>query len=133
MNPIALIRLEAARIAAGNVEQARAIEKFVRRGIRIADLGGGCGCRSNSADAQRKRQQLLVQDAKALIDTRIEAMTLMQLVTDYDLVFAQADADRIDAVLVKYRLKRNVTGHDLARWIETGLLPGASGKPYVPA
>lgn len=149
MNPLIGIRLECLRLATAEItyagepitpdtktvlDIAKQYEKHVRRGIRIADLGGGCGCggKANAADAQRKRQQLLIQDAKALIDLRIEPMTLAQLVTDYDLTFPQGDADRIDAVLRKYQLRRNVTGDCLAKWIETGLLPGAKGKAYTP-
>lgn len=144
MNPLIGIRLECLRLAIqagpGNsttlaLELAKHYEKHVRRGIRIADLGGGCGCggkNSNTVGAARARQQLLMQDAKALIGLRIEPMTLAQLVTDYDLTFPQADAERIDAVLRKYQLRRNVTGDCLAKWIETGLLPGAKGKAFVP-
>lgn len=143
MNPLVFIRLECLRVAMQDrhgvgpddaIKAAKQYEKHVRRGIRIADLGGGCGCggKSNTAEARRKRQQLLLQDAKALIDGRIETMALSWLVTDYDLTFPQADADRIDAVLRKYQLRRNVTGDDLAKWIETGLLPGAKGKAYTP-
>lgn len=143
MNPLIGIRLECLRIAMQHpqtfttdaaIAAAKQYEKHVRRGIRNADLGGGCGCggKANTAEAQRKRQQLLMQDAKALIGLRIEPMTLAQLVTDYDLTFPQADAERIDAVLRKYALRRNVTGDCLAKWIELGLLPGAKGKPYTP-
>lgn len=145
MNPLVGIRLECLRLATSHsdislvptlvVDIAKAYEKHVRRGIRIADLGGGCGCNGKKADgveAQRKRQMLLHEDAKALLDTRIEPMTLVQLVTDYDLVFPQNDADRIDAKLKLYALRRNVTGDDLAKWISTGLLPGAKGRAYVP-
>jgi len=149
VNPLIGIRLECLRLASQDIAYgtqairpgtdnvlatAKAYEKHVRRGIRIADLGGGCGCggKSNTGDAKRKRQQLLLENAKALVDPRIEPMTLSQLVTDYDLTFPQGDADRIDAVLRKYALRRNVTGDDLAKWIETGLLPGAKGKPYTP-
>lgn len=149
MNPLIAIRLECLRLAQtqvtwqgdvytpdtkGAIEAAKVYEKHVRRGIRIADLGGGCGCggKNNTGDAKRKRQHLLLENAKALIDLRIEPMTLAQLVTDYDLTFPQGDADRIDAVLRKYALRRNVTGDCLAKWIETGLLPGAKGKAYTP-
>ena len=149
MNPLIGIRLECLRLATAEITYAgepitpdtktvlgiaKQYEKHVRRGIRIADLGGGCGCggKSDTAEAQRKRQQLLLQDAKALIDPRIEPMTLAQLVTNYDLTFPQNDADRIDAALRKYQLRRNVTGFELAAWIESGLLRGAKGKPYTP-
>jgi len=144
MNPLVFIRLECLRVAMQDrhgvgpddaIKAAKQYEKHVRRGIRIADLGGGCGCggkSSNTVGAARARQQLLMQDAKALIGLRIEPMTMSQLVTDYDLTFPQADAERIDAVLRKYALRRNVTGDDLAKWIETGLLPGGKGKPYTP-
>lgn len=149
MNPLVFIRLECLKLAAQDfiwddntptpetkyvIEAAKVYEKHVRRGIRIADLGGGCGCggKSDTAEAKRKRQQLLLQDAKALIDPRIEPMTLAQLVTNYDLTFPQDDADRIDAALRKYQLRRNVTGVGLSQWIETGLLPGAKGKAFVP-
>lgn len=149
MNPLIGIRLECLRLATAEITYAgepitpdtktvlgiaKEYEKHVRRGIRIADLGGGCGCggKSNTGDAKRKRQQLLLENAKALIDPRIEPMTLAQLVTDYDLTFPQGDADRIDVVLRKYQLRRNVTGDCLAKWIETGLLPGAKGKAYTP-
>jgi len=144
MNPLVFIRLECLRVAMQDrhgvgpddaIKAAKQYEKHVRRGIRIADLGGGCGCggkSSNTVGAARARQQLLMQDAKALIGLRIEPMTMSQLVTDYDLTFPQADAERIDAVLRKYALRRNVTGDDLAKWIETGLLPGGKGKAYTP-
>lgn len=150
MNPLVFIRLECLKLAAQDfiwddgtpqpetkyvIEAAKVYEKHVRRGMRIADLGGGCGCggkQADSAEAQRKRQMLLHENAKALLDARLEPMTLMQLVTDYDLTFPQADADRIDATLRKYQLRRNVTGDCLAKWIETGLLPGAKGKAFVP-
>lgn len=143
MNPLIGIRLECLRLAIqacpGNsttntLDLAKHYEKHVRRGIRIADLGGGCGCsgKSDTAEAKRKRQQLLQQDVKTLIGVRIEPMTLLQLVTDYDLTFPQDDADRIDAALRKYQLRRNVTGVGLSQWMETGLLPGAKGKAYTP-
>lgn len=149
MNPLVFIRLECLKLAAQDfiwddntstpetkyvIEAAKAYEKHVRRGIRNADLGGGCGCgnKSNTVEAQRKRQQLLQQDAKALIDSRIEPMTLAQLVTNYDITFPQDDADRIDATLRKYQLRRNVTGFELAAWVESGLLRGAKGKAYTP-
>jgi len=149
VNPLIGIRLECLRLASQDIAYgtqairpntdhvlatAKAYEKLVRRGIRIADLGGGCGCggKSNTGEAKRKRQQLLLENAKALIDLRIEPMTLSQLVTDYDLMFTPADAHRIDVALRKYQLRRNVTGDDLAKWIETGLLPGGKGKPYTP-
>lgn len=144
MNPLIGIRLECLRLAqtAGTggltveqiLELAKMYEKHVRRGIRIADLGGGCGCggKSDTAEAKRKRQQLLQQDVKTLIGVRIEPMTLLQLVTDYDLSFPQDDADRIDAALRKYQLRRNVTADGLAKWCDTGLLPGARGKAYTP-
>lgn len=147
MNPLVAIRLECLRLAlteatsttaisAGNVcAVAKIYEKHARRGIRIADLGGGCGCggkKADGAEAQRKRQQLLHEDARALLGEPMEQMTLVNLVTDYDLVFPQAAADRIDAKLKGYGLKRNVSGDDLGKWIQTGLLPGAKGKPYTP-
>lgn len=143
MNPLIGIRLECLRIAIQHpqtfttdaaIAAAKQYEKHVRRGIRIADLGGGCGCggKANTAEAQRKRQMLLHENAKALLDQGLEPMTLAQLVTDYDIVFPQAAADRIDAKLKGYGLRRNVTGDDVAKWIQTGLLPGAKGKPYMP-
>lgn len=134
MNPIALIRLEAARIAGGDVDKAKAIEQFVRRGIRKADLGGGCGCgpRADSAEAQRKRQALLHEDARALLGCKLEPMQLVQLLTDFDLTFPQRDADQIDAKLAKYGLRRNISGDDVNNWVLHGRLPGARGRAFVP-
>lgn len=149
MNPLIGIRLECLRLATAEITYAgepitpdtktvlgiaKEYEKHVRRGIRIADLGSSCGCggKADTADAQRKRQMLLHENAKALLDQGLEPMTLAQLVTDYDLVFPQAAAERIDAKLKGYGLRRNVTGDDVAKWIQTGLLPGAKGKPYTP-
>lgn len=149
MNPLVPIRLECLRLAQTQIthkgdvynpdphaviESAKAYEKHVRRGIRTADLGGGCGCgggKATSQQAKRARQAMLDQDAKAMIDARIDTMSLAALVTDYDLIFPQADAERIDAALAKLSLRRNVTGTDLAKWIETGSLPGGR-KQYVP-
>lgn len=157
MNPLVLIRLECLKLAARDfiwddntptpetkyvIEAAKVYEKHVLRGIRIADLGiriadlgSGCGCggkQADSADAQRKRQQLLHEDARALLGEPMEQMTVVNLVTDYDLVFPQAAADRIDAKLKCYGLKRNVSGDDLGKWMQTGRLPGARGKAYTP-
>jgi hypothetical protein len=150
VNPLVGIRLECLRLATAEItyagepitpdtktviDVAKVYEKHVRRGIRIADLGGGCGCHgktADSADAQRKRQMLLHENVRALLGEHMEQMTLAQLVTDYDLVFPQSAADRIDAKLKRYGLKRNVSGDDVGKWIQTGLLPGAKGKAYMP-
>lgn len=144
MNPLVFIRLECLRVAMQDrhgvgpddaIKAAKQYEKHVRRGIRIADLGGGCGCngkQADSADARRKRQMLLHEDARALLGEPMEQMTVVNLVTDYDVVFPQAAADRIDAKLKGYGLKRNVSGDDLGKWMQTGLLPGARGKAFVP-
>ena len=149
MNPLVAIRLECLRLASGDIAYdggaikpdmkavlviANEYEKHVRRGLRNDQLAGGCGCSGNagSSDAQRKRQQLLHEDAKALLDKSLEPMTLVQLVTDYDLVFPQAAADRIDAKLKAYGLRRNITGEDVGKWVLTGKLPGSRGKAYTP-
>lgn len=140
MNPLIAIRLECLRLAAGvtdtdtSVVQAAArFEKYVRRGISRAELAGGCECSgSETAEAQRKRQLLLHEDARAAIDGRLESMTIAQLVTDADLMIPPQDSARIDAALARLKLRRGVTGDALAAWVKSGRLPGAKGRGYTP-
>lgn len=143
MNPLVAIRIECLRLAIEARDKtsltqdsitaaAGVFERHVRRGIRRTDLGGGCGCiGSDSADAQRKRQALLHEDARAAIDGRLESMTIAQLVTDADLVFAPQDAERIDRALARLSLRRGITGDALSAWVRTGKLAG-SRKVYTP-
>lgn len=138
MNPLVAIRIECLRLAAHRpgsdvIATAAEFEKHVRRGISRADLAGGCGCgqRADSADAQRRRQMLLHEDARAAIDGRLESMTIAQLVTDADLVFAPQDAERIDRALARLSLRRGITGDALSAWVRTGKLAG-SRKVYTP-
>lgn len=139
MNPLVAIRIECLRLAVQRPEPdviatATAMEKHVRRGISRADLAGGCGCgkRADSADAQRKRQMLLHEDVRALIDPRMAAMTLSQLITDPDLLLAPDDAHAVNERLARMSLRTSVTGADLQFWVQHGRLPGARGKAYTP-
>jgi len=139
MNPLVAIRIECLRLAVQRNESdviatAKALERHVRRGISRADLAGGCGCgqRTEGADAQRKRQVLLHEDVRALIDPRMNAMTLSQLITDPDLMLSPDDAHSVNANLARMGLKTAVTGADLQYWVLYGRLPGAKGKAYTP-
>ena len=139
MNPLVALRIECLRLAVQRNESnviatAKTLEKHVRRGISRADLAGGCGCgqRTESADAQRKRQVLLHEDVRALIDPRMAAMTLSQLITDPDLMLSPDDAHSVNVKLARMGLKTAVTGADLQYWVLHGRLPGARTKSFVP-
>lgn len=139
MNPLVAIRIECLRLAVQRNESnviatAKTLEKHVRRGISRADLAGGCGCgqRTESADAQRKRQVLLHEDVRALIDPRMAAMTLSQLITDPELLLAPDDAQAVNERLARMSLRTYVTGADVQFWVKHGRLPGAKGKAYTP-
>lgn len=143
MNPLVAIRLECLRIAMQDrhgvgpddaIKAAKAYEKHVRRGIRTADLGGACGCAkgAESQEAQGKRQKLLHELARNVVGLPLGAMTLAQLVTDRHLGLPQDDAERVDKELTRIGLRREVTGPELGEWVQTGKLPGAKGKGFMP-
>lgn len=120
MNTLAAIRLEAVRLAEGDLIKAACIEKWVRRGIRRDELAGGCKCRESrkrSLDTPAERHALMHQQAAALTGVRMQDMTVAQLVTDGDLVFTPADGERIDAVLKRYGLRRGMSAQDVGAWV----------------
>ena len=120
MNVLVAIRLEAARLAEGDLGKAAAIEKWVRRGIRRDELAGGCKCRDarkRALDTPAERHDLLHQSAPALTGVRMQDMTVAQLVTDADLVFTQRDGERIDAVLKRYGLARGMSATEIGAWV----------------
>lgn len=120
MNTLAAIRLEAVRLAEGDLKKAAAIEKWVRRGIRRDELAGGCKCREarkRALDTPAERHDLLHQSAPALTGVRMQDMTVAQLVTDADLVFTQRDGERIDGVLKRYGLARGMSATEIGAWV----------------
>lgn len=123
MNVLVAIRLECLRIAAGDEAKAKTLESFVRRGIARKDLqGAGCGgCAGRKPPNKRARtleecHALLHSSAPALTGVRMQEMSVAQLITDGDLVFAQADADRIDAALGRVGLRRGMNEVAIGAW-----------------